>query len=1591
MKSRRLQIKEALENLIHSQRAREFQWLAVHLAQTKWPELEATQETADGGEDATSFFIGKDGKRRSLASSLTGTLKKVRDDAETQRKRNVELDCLVFVTAARVTNRKVANWRKAIKKKFKHDLHVIPQAEVIAMLEKPNNAWLCERYLGLDAPNKESGAIQRLLEYSGDLLKRIRTTFGADQHFHLDRPTLIQNLRSAFATERFTLVTGQAGVGKSAAALVALTEVRGNAPMFVFQAADFAYGNLDQALQNLRITEPLSQISALFAFHRRKFLLIESVERLLEAPHKDAFFNLLFRLTEDPTWKVILTCRQHATGMARDLFLTPISINACEVAVPLLETTEVDQVVQRFPGLRNVASSPRTRELLRNPYYLDKACSIDWTKESASGGLDQRRLRDILWRQVVTREDIQANGIHLKRERCFRDVAVRRARSLQSFVPVVPGEEAAVQALVADELLIQEPDRSRVAPSHDVLEDWALVRWVSEQFEVYQNNPQQFFDSLGHELTIRRSYRLWLQETLSLDDFNVLKDFVQAVLVAANVGTYWKDETLLSILSSADVVRFLAEYEQVLLADDRIQLQRFIHMLRVACKKPNPLWGLPEGVLGKVFGDMHLVPDGNGWGAVIRLIHRNLSLFTTKDLPLLIGLLEDWKASINWQSPLPDAAREAGLIALHFWNLIEDEYHWKEMLERIASVLVAAPQAIPTEFEQLLNSTLRTKSDRRDYRTEIIQKKLLASLECWTACRSHPNALASFAAKTWKIEGSLPRKPQGETDYGFSHDMDGHFGLRTGMEFEYYPASALQGPFLGLLQSHSDVGVELILKLCNAATERYVSKGLDRRYGDGPVEFQVDFGAGVICKQWMSPRLWLIYREGMPAPNILASALMALEKWLLDLAKSGQDVRDLTRALMLKSNSVSITAVVASVAMAYPDKVGDTALALLRAPEFFELDLQRYVHDQRSISEMFGDSGLDSMKKIHHKTRVESDKLPHRKWNLEYLACHLQTTPLRDHVWKIIDDLKSTLPPREEQHEWHKIWRLRLHRIDFRNFSHEEKLSDGRIQLSAGPPDPDIAEVVQKSAPALKSNEEATSLVVWGKSIFESRESDNFDPKRWREMLEMARRLAREQEGRDFTEILQHEGGPGYVAAVCVRDHWNDLSHDEKSWCLEFLLAKVTTDKDTENEMLRVQRFSMSSVVAAAQVLPLLLADADEQTAQRVRDAIADAITHSIEQVRQYTAMAVGWYLWEREPNLASACIGGLLDFAAIERRCYGKWQQLPYESRGKLHDLVSKELPKIRTRIASAQVLKERRRFRFSVIEAFSARFMPLIATIIAQQNGSSLAQKIHHQIAESFVHSWKYDFRHSGHRRHADHGQRRNYEAETALRRQYAQFVVRCEKDVAAELWKPFEDAIQSCADEVEEVFKQLIYAEDTAQKGAAFWAIWNATKLRLVSRPRFHERIEDDRSGYAKLASVLLLDYIYWKEDAREWKPLRGHEKEVRDFFNLTGTAPPICRSFIRLLDGVGAFLLPDALDWLAERLRKGDPSRMIGDRNSLFSLARILTPLVFSQTETLRRNPTLRDASLFILDAMVEQGSSAAFRMRDFLITPVAPTA
>ncbi len=246
---------------------------------------------------------------------------------------------------------------------------------------------------------------------------------------------------------------------------------------------------------------------------------------------------------------------------------------------------------------------------------------------------------------------------------------------------------------------------------------------------------------------------------------------------------------------------------------------------------------------------------------------------------------------------------------------------------------------------------------------------------------------------------------------------------------------------------------------------------------------------------------------------------MALEKWLLDLAEAGQDLRDVTRRLVLQSQSVAITSAVASVTMAYPFKVGDTALALLRTPEFFEMDRMRNIRDLAPLSSVFGDWAFLASKRIYAKERADSDKLPQRQRNLEWLALTLQTGPLCGDVWKIIDELKSQLPPTRKQTEQHKLWRLLLHRIDLRNYSPNETFEGGRVLFAPGLPDPDVVEAVEKSVPSNESQRGGDEALWYGaRRHSERRDADRYDPDRWREMLVKARRLANDGQDRDHQE-----------------------------------------------------------------------------------------------------------------------------------------------------------------------------------------------------------------------------------------------------------------------------------------------------------------------------------------------------------------------------------------------------------------------------------------------------------------------------------------
>ena len=125
--------------------------------------------------------------------------------------------------------------------------------------------------------------------------------------------------------------------------------------------------------------------------------------------------------------------------------------------------------------------------------------------------------------------------------------------------------------------------------------------------------------------------------------------------------------------------------------------------------------------------------------------------------------------------------------------------------------------------------------------------------------------------------------------------------------------------------------------------------------------------------------------------------------------------------------------------------------------------------------------------------------------------------------------------------------------------------------------------------------------------------------------------------------------GPGFVAAVCVRDHWDEMSDDERDWCVNIICSEIERTADRWDGLSRVQLNSMSADRPCAWTLPLLFGKAlSDMQRTRVRHTLVLALTHAVDEVRLYAASGIGWHLWTIDRVLALRCVNALATEAML-------------------------------------------------------------------------------------------------------------------------------------------------------------------------------------------------------------------------------------------------------------------------------------------------------------------------------------------------------
>jgi hypothetical protein len=85
-------------------------------------------------------------------------------------------------------------------------------------------------------------------------------------------------------------------------------------------------------------------------------------------------------------------------------------------------------------------------------------------------------------------------------------------------VPEVSFDSETLLRLEEDDLIRRDISNGLVSPAHDVLEDWALERYIDDAYRKTSGDVARFLDTVGNEPAMNRAFRLWLYQKLRYGD-----------------------------------------------------------------------------------------------------------------------------------------------------------------------------------------------------------------------------------------------------------------------------------------------------------------------------------------------------------------------------------------------------------------------------------------------------------------------------------------------------------------------------------------------------------------------------------------------------------------------------------------------------------------------------------------------------------------------------------------------------------------------------------------------------------------------------------------------------------------------------------------------------------------------------------------------------------------------------------------------------------------------------------------------------------------------------------------------------------------
>lgn len=1398
--------------------------------------------------------------------------------------------------------------------------------------------------------------------HTENVLLGIRTAIDfSGKKIEIDRGELLKSLRDDLNKKQILVISGIGGAGKTAVIKKLYEDLNAIVPLYVFKASEFNTNNINDIFKEFVLQDFIDAHSE----EIDKIVVIDSAEKLLDLTNTDPFKEFLAILIKSK-WQIIFTTRNNYLEDLNYQFIEIYQITPGNFDIHNLERSELEEISLTYNF--NLPEDGKLFELIKNPFYLN-----EYLKFYTGEIIDYANFKETLWSRIISKSNPG-------REHCFLTTAFQRANEGQFFV--TPSCDSQIlNMLVKDGILGHETAGYFI--THDIYEEWALEKKIASDF-IRKAQNKEFFEQIGVSLPIRRCFRNWLSERLQFKDESI-RQFVTEVISGGDILPFWKDELWISILHSDHSATFFELFKEELLSNDRALFKRLTFLLRLACKEVDNDFLKLLGV-----GDLNLLsikyvltkPKGSGWQSAIRFVNDNLDKIGVKNIHFVLPLIHEW----NQKNRQGETTKSSSLIALKYyqWTIEEDVYlsRGDDKKELLQTILHGASE-IKSELEEVFEEVIRNKWNNHGDPYYDLMKAILADLEALPVWAILPEQVLHIADLYWFC---LPQKDE----YHFHRmDIEDEFCLNTG-HLDYFPSSPYQTPIYWLLKFSLQKTVDFILAFTNKTVDYFANS----RFAENEIEEADVFIEDQSIKQYICNRLWCTYRGTQVSTSLLESIHMALEKFFLEMGKH-QDSKILESWLLYllkNSKSASISAVVVSIVIAYPEKTFNVAKILFQTRLFFLYDINRFSLDQTQKSSLlmlktsFG--GVNYNKALHEEERIKSCDEPHRKRHLEDLALSYQlfrseetsedeANKRQQVIWEIFDKYYSELPDESEENDEDKTWRLFLARMDRRKMNLTTELKDDVVLINFNPEiDPKLKEY---SEAALKRSSEPMKympLKMWAsykkdkdERYKQYKQYENSPQLVLNEVKEIVDRL---KNGEDESFRLFNHAIPGDVCSILVMYYFDKLSEEERGHCKDIILDYARLP------LMPHYKYQISDGTASAiSALPTLLQNYPQER-EDIKAILLltlfndSSINMGGEHYSAFPIMAIH-KLWETHfDDMQSLLIGYLLlkpKYSEMRRKLHQDSYvkgvfDFPHEQF--CTDFFNKyenDLNSVMDNTISANDLKDVKHTDLYILNT-AFQLIPLKTDNAA-----------HKELALSIISTFANDLLSRKREDKVDYSVRHSF-----LER-LAYFVLNSSDLNIPDYLKPFLDNFNG-SEAIAELFEQFILAQDRLDSYEKFWQVWTLFFEKVVV-------LGKNGDGYWYVDRIIR-SYLFaqtpWKESTTDWHTFKDcNSKFFADVVKNIGHCPSTLYSLAKSLNDIASKYLNYGISWLSGMmtLHKNLWTAKL-ETNTQYYLENLVRKFIYKEREKIRKTRKLKEEVLVILDFLIERGSVVGYILRENIL-------